>query len=62
MSDVSHQESEYLKNFLVDEKALKKEYNLRRDKYLYKTIHPKLLDEYIELGWEEHSRLKNESK
>lgn len=62
MGDSLSQESEYLKNFLVDEKYLKKEYNFRKDKYLYKTIHPKLLDEFIDLGWEEYARLKNEIK
>lgn len=55
-------ESIYLNDLLVDEKSLKKEYNQRKDKYIYKTIHPKLLDEYTTNGWEEYSKLKNEIK
>ncbi|WP_345971926.1 DGQHR domain-containing protein [Sulfurimonas diazotrophicus] len=54
--------SEYLGELLIGENALKKEFNLRKDKYKYETIRPQLLDEYMSEGWELSKELQRDLK
>ncbi len=54
--------TDYVKELLIGEEALKKEFNLRKDEFSFKTIKQQHLEEYENEGWEKFKELKRDIK